>query len=129
MGDVLMNLLPEMEVIIVTPHHYPFGKGRGSGTSGLDPLNVRKEGQLTKRKKTKGDTHFGHTHPALERILIYSFIPVVRIHNSHIIVLEVGREGFVPIQGFGPPIVHNKGGGPLRSGITTGGRRRDERVG
>ena len=82
-----------------------------------------------KKEKLKRDTHFSHPHPALKSVLIYTFIPVVGIYNGHIIVLKVGRESFVPIQGFSPPIIHNEGGGPLSSGITTGGRGRDEGVG
>ena len=67
--------------------------------------------------------------PTFERVLVYTFIPVVGIHDSHVIMLEVGREGFIPIQGFGPSIIHDQRGGPFRGGITTGGRGRDKGVG
>ena len=75
------------------------------------------------------ETHFSHTHPTPEGVLVYTFIPEVGIHNGHIVVLKVGREGFIPVQGFSPSIIDNGGRRPLRSGITTGGRGREEGVG
>ena len=44
MSYVLVYFLPEVEVIIMTPHHYPLGKGWGSGTLGPDPLKVMRGG-------------------------------------------------------------------------------------
>ena len=125
-----MNLLPEVEVVVMTPHHYPLGKGRGSGTMGSNPLKKGEKISSNKRRRPKRNTHFGHTHPSFKRILIHTFIPVIGIHDSHIVVLKVWGESFVPIQRLGPPIVHNDGGrGHFGSGITTGGWRRDEGVG
>ena len=92
--------------------------------------NKEKEVSINKERKQKGDTHFGHTHPTFERVLIHAFLPIIGIHNGHVVVLKMRGEGFIPIQGLSPPETHGDGGwGPLGSGITTGSGGRDEGVG
>ena len=117
-------------MIVMAPHHDPLGKGRGGRATSTNPLRrEKKEVSTNKERKQERDTHFGHSHPTFEGILIHTFFPVIGINYSHVVMLEVGREGLIPIQRLSPSEVHGDGGwGPLSGGITAGGRGRDERV-
>ena len=57
-------------------------------------------------------------------------IPEVGIHNSKLVMSEARRENLITIQGLRPSITDGRGRGePFSSGITTGSRGRDKRVG
>ena len=57
-------------------------------------------------------------------------IPEVGIHNSELVMGKARMEDIITIQGLCPSITDGRGRGEaFRSGITTGSRGRDERVG